>query len=273
MTLVRAVERGVEVPTDAGNVALSKQNVEYYGLSFGGIYGTMLLGTDPHVKVGFLNSGGGPILDIARESGFRDLLAANFKITHPNLLNGGPGLNGFTESQPDATDPPITHPYPGSFRIRQSLSDGNWLERSGSPEAFAPLIRLHPRYAPKTVEFLNAYGDATVPNTTIGNIIRAGHLFDRLTYYRNDKTPTSDTDPHGFMADPTLAGRSGAEAELATFLQSYGATVIDPDGNGPIFEVPITDRRELQCLHYAEPQTGKPAYPPAASGSCGRVRH
>jgi hypothetical protein len=273
MSLVRAVERGVKVPTDTGPVPLAKKRVEYYGLSFGGIYGTMLLGTDPHVKVGFLNSGGGPILDIARESGFRDLLAANFKITHPNLLNGGPGLEGFTESQPDATDPAITKPYPGSFRIRQSLSDGNWLERSGSPETFAPLIRLHPRYAAKRVEFLNAFGDATVPNSTTGNIMRAGHLFNRFTYYRNDKTPTSDTNPHGFMADPTLAGRSGAEAELVAFLQSYGKTVLDPDGAGPVFEVPIQNNNQLQCLHYPEPQTGKPAYPPKAKGDCHRVRH
>jgi len=273
MALVRAVERGVSVPTTTGDVALSPKDVEYYGLSFGGIYGTMLMGTDPHVKVGFLNSGGGPILDIARESGFRDLLAASFKISHPNLLNGGPGLDGFTESLPAPTDPPITKPYKGSFVIRQSLASGNWLERSGSPETFAPLIRLHPRYAAKTVAYLNAYGDNTVPNSTTGNIMRAGQLFDLITFYRNDKTPTADTDPHGFMADPTLAGRSGAEQMLGTFLQSHGQTVIDPDGPGGVFEQPIYDPHELDCLHYAEPQTGKGAYPPAASGECGPVRH
>jgi hypothetical protein len=273
MTLVRAVERGVNVPTSTGKVALSPKNVEYYGLSFGGIYGTMLMGTDPDVKVGFLNSGGGPILDIARESGFRDLLAASFKVSHPSLLNGGPGLDGFTESLPDMTDPPITTPYKGSFVIRQSLASGNWLERSGSPEAFAPLIRLHPRYKAKTVQYLNAYGDDTVPNTTIGNIMRAGLLFDRLTFYRNDMTPTSDADPHGFMADPTLAGRSGAEQELAAFLQSHGKTVLDPDGPGGVFEQPIYDPHELDCLHYPEPQSGQGAYPPPASGECGPVRH
>jgi hypothetical protein len=273
MALVRVVERGVKVPTATGKVALSPKNVEYYGLSFGGIYGTMLMGTDPHVKVGFLNSGGGPIIDIARESGFRALLADSFKASHPNLLNGGPGLNGFTESLPDPTDKPITAPYKGSFRIRQSLAAANWLERSGSPEAFAPLIRLHPRYKPKTVQYLNAYGDNTVPNTTIGNIMRAGMLFDRLTFYRNDMTPTSDTDPHGFMADPTLFGRTGAEEELAIFLQSHGQTVRDPDGPGGVFENPIYDPHELDCLHYPEPQSGTGAYPPAASGECGRVRH
>jgi hypothetical protein len=273
MALVRTIERGVHVPTDTGSIQLSRKNVEYYGLSFGGIYGTMLLGTDPHVRVGFLNSGGGPILDIARLSGFRDLLAAQLKISRPSLLNGGPGLNGFTESWPEPTDPPITHPYRKSGPIRRFLSYGNWLERQGSPETFAPLIRLHPRYGAKVVEYLNAYGDHTVPNITTGNILRAGHLFDRFTYYRNDKTPTNGTDPHGFLADPTLAGRSMAEDQLGTFLQSHGKTVIDPDGSGPIFETPISDRNNLECLHYAEPQTGKSAYPPAPSGSCPPVRH
>ena len=38
------------------------------------------------------------------------------------------------------------------LEIRQFLSDGNWLERQGSPETFAPLIRLHPRYGAKVVE-------------------------------------------------------------------------------------------------------------------------
>ena len=273
MTLVRAVERGVQVPTTTGKVALSPKKVQYYGLSFGGIYGTMLMGTDPHVKVGFLNSGGGPILDIARQSGFRDLLAQSFKISHPNLLNGGPGLNGFTESLPDLTDPPITKPYKGSFRIRQTLSSGNWLERSGSPEAFAPLIRLRPRYAEKTVQYLNAFGDNTVPNTTTGNIMRAGQLFDRMMFYRNDKTPTADTDPHGFLADPTLAGRSSAEQMLGRWLQTFGQVVLDPDGPNGVFEEPIYDPKELDCLHYAQPQSGKGAYPPAASGECGKVRH
>ncbi len=273
MALVRAVEGGVTVPTEAGDLALSPKNIEYYGLSFGAIYGTMFMATDPHVKVGFLNSGGGPIIDIARESGFRGLFADTLKVAHPNLLNGGPGLDGFTESLPDPTDHAIGDPARGSFRLRQTISDANWLERSGSPEALAPLLRRHPRYGAKTVEYLNAYGDATVPNIELGNIMRAGHLLRHLTYYRNDKTPTSGTDPHGFLADPTLAGREGAEQQLATFLASQGQTVIDPDGAGPVFEVPIADPGELQCLHYAEPQTGHEAYPPAASGSCGRVRH
>ena len=47
----------------------------YYGLSFGGIYGTMLMGTDPVFHQGLLNVPGGPIVDIARLSSFRGNLA------------------------------------------------------------------------------------------------------------------------------------------------------------------------------------------------------
>lgn len=271
MALVRLLERGVTVPTPTGSVPLSTKNVMYYGLSFGGIYGTMLMGTDPDVKVGYLDVPGGPIIDIARLSGFRPLIQQQLGVARPNLLNGGPGLDGFTESLPLPDDPRETHPAPGSATIRQFLSFANWLERPGSPETFAPLIRLRPRYGAKTVLFATAFGDHTVPNFTAGNIYRAGQLFDRLSYYRNDKTPTSGTDPHGFLADPTLAGRSGGELQLTAFLQSDGATLLDPDGPGPVFEVPVANPDNLLCLHYAEPQTGGMAYPPGASGECPQV--
>src|SRR5256886_13736798 len=39
--------------------------------SFGGIYGTMVMGTDPLFHRGLLNVPGGPIVDIARLSSFR----------------------------------------------------------------------------------------------------------------------------------------------------------------------------------------------------------
>ena len=267
MALVRSIESGITVPSCAGqSVPLARTNVEYYGLSFGGIYGTMLLGTDPQVRVGYLNSGGGPIVDIARLSGFRNLLAFQLKVNRPDLLNGGPGLDGFTEDLPLPDDPRITKPHPGSAVLSEYLNDAMWLERSGGPEPYAPLLRLRPRYGPKTVEFLNAFGDATVPNFTLGNIIRAGDLFDRLTYYRNDKTPTASSDPHGFLEDPRLSGREPAEAQLTAFLQSHGQTVLPLPA--PIFETPIVNHDNLLCLHYAEPETGGTVYPPNAAGDC-----
>ncbi|MDQ6649673.1 MAG: hypothetical protein M3Z02_06095, partial [Actinomycetota bacterium] len=271
MALVRSVQAGITVPNcGLSSVKLAKTNVEYYGLSFGGIYGTMLMGTDPSVKAGLLNVPGGPIIDIARLSGFRDLLATQLGRSRPNLLNGGPGLEGFTESIPLPNDPRVTAPLPGAIPIQQYFALANWAERSGSPETFAPLLRLRTttETAGKTVAFQTAFGDGTVPNFTAGNIYRAGQLFDRVTYYRNDKTPTNGNNPHGFLADPSLAGRVPGEAQLTAFLKNPSAPLVDPDGPLPIFEVPIADPNNLQCLHYPDPQTGVGAYPPPAAGEC-----
>ena len=288
MALVRAVENGITVPScGLGNIALpagrtasatraaeplasaplSKTGVKYYGLSFGGIYGTMLMGTDPHVKQGLLNVGGGPIVDIARLSGFRSLLADTLRASHPRLTNGGPGLNGFTESMPDPYDAPITKPVAGAMTLQRFLAYSTWYGRPGGPEPYAPLLRTDPRNGLKNVAYQVAFGDNTVPNITSGDIIRAGNLFDRLTYYRNDKTPTSGTNPHGFLADPTLpVGRQLGEAQLTAFLST--GDIVNPDATNTVFEFPIKNRDNLQCLHYPNPQTGRTAFPEPAAGEC-----
>jgi len=242
----------------------------YYGLSFGGIYGTMLMGTDPLFHQGLLNVPGGPIVDIARLSGFRDGLAAQLKRSRPNLLNGGPGLEGFTEDLPLRNEPPEVIKHPGAFELQELFGSSNWYERTGSPETFAPRIRLRPDPAwannPKNVAFQTAYADGTVPNPTAGTLYRAGDLFDRVVYYRNDKTPTFGNDPHGFLADPSLAGRTAGEQQLGAFL-STGQIV---NTNPAILEVPIADPNNLECLHYADPQTGQEQdrRPFPASGEC-----
>ena len=266
MALVRMIEHGVNIPT-LGDV-LRHSGVEYYGLSFGGIYGTMLMATDTHLQVGFLNALGGPIADIARLSSFRGDIASTLKVARPNLLNGGPGLDGFTESLPLRNDAPVTRPWPGSILIQHTLEHSNWYDRAGSPEAFAPLLRLRPPAgAPvKTVLFQSAWGDQTVPNPTNASIYRAGHLFDRVVFYRNDHTPTYASDPHGWLADPTLFGRQFGEAQLTAYLQSGGATVLPLPA--PFFEVPIADPHNLECLHYPDPQTGQSPNPTPFQPDC-----
>ena len=268
MAAVRMVENGVTVPGCLGrDVPLRRTGVSYYGLSFGSIYGTVLMGTDPHVHRALLNVGGGPIVDIARQGFFRFLLAPQLGVNRPNLLNGGPGLDGFTEDIPQPFEPPITTPHAGAVRLQRYLRDAIWYERPGSPESFAPLLRLRPRYAAKDVLFQTAYADDTVPNIEGGNMYRAGKLFDRVTYYRNDKTPTNGADPHGFLEDPTLFGRQMAEVQLTTFLRD--GTAIDPDGPGPVFEFPIANPDNLNCLHFGQPSEGMSAFPPAPAGECG----
>jgi hypothetical protein len=280
IALVRSVEAGMDVPScpagdltgpanpsaPDGVVKLSRDVTSYYGLSFGGIYGTMLMGTDPSVTRGLLNVGGGPITDIARLSGFRPLVANILRANRPNLLNGGPGRDGFTESWPLPHDAPITDPVPGAMDIQRSFAYSLWYGRPGGPETYAPLLKP----AGKDVLYQVAFGDNTVPNVTSGNIIRAGDLFSRTTYYRNDRTPTSGTNPHGFLADPTVFGRELGQVQLTAFLAT--GQVVDPDGPAPVFEVPITNPDNLQCLHYPHPQTGQGAFGrdggPAAAGEC-----
>jgi len=267
MSMVRLVERGVDV-LGGGTVTLAKHVLGYYGQSFGGIYGTMLMATDTHLTVGVLNVGGGPIVEIARLSGFRNLLADTLRVARPTLLNGGPGLNGFTESMPLRLDPPVTNPFAGATTIQKYFDHANWQERAGDPVAFAPLFFLRPPAgAPaKHVIWQSAFGDHTVPNPTAGEMYRAGHLFALVSYYRNDKTPTFASDPHGFLLDPRLAGRDQGQAQVLEFISTGGATVIDPDGPGPVWEVPVVNRNNLDCTHYPQPQTGV-AYT-FSSGEC-----
>jgi hypothetical protein len=264
MALARSIRAGVDIPGVANDV-LSRTSISYYGISFGGIYGTMLMGIDPAFSRGVLNVPGGPIIDIARLSGFRRDLGAKLAISRPNLLNGGPGLDGFTESIPQRGDPAVTNPYPGAPALQEFFSAANWYDRSGSPESFTPLLRLRPPpgVPRKDLLFQTAYGDQTVPNPTAGTIYRAGQIFDLVSYYRNDRTPTYASDPHGWLADPTLAGRSFGQLQLTTFLAT--GNVVNP--NPAWLEVPIADTSNLSCLHYPEPQTGqRPAPSPHGPG-------
>ncbi len=269
MALARSVQAGMDIPGVGTNLFAGKP-IMYYGLSFGGIYGTMLMGTDPVFHQGLLNVPGGPIVDIARLSSFRGNLADTLGRAKPNLLNGGPGLNGFTEDLPLRNDPPEVITHSGAAKIQDLFGVTNWYDRSGSPETFAPRIRLRPDAAwagtPKNVLFETAYGDGTVPNPTAGTLYRAGQLMDRVLYYRNDKTPTYASDPHGWLADPTLAGRTSGEQLLSLFLAS--GLVINT--NPAWLEFPIANPNNLECLHYPDPQTGQPQtrQPYPASGDC-----
>ena len=162
------------------------------------------------------------------------------------------GRPGFTESTPLHADPPVTAPAAGAPHIQEAGARTNWINRSGSPEAFAPLLVARPPagQAAKKVMYQFAYGDQTVPNPTSATIMRAGSLRALTTFYRNDQTPTAGSNPHGFLIDPRLTGRQLALTQIATFLSSGGATIVDPDGAGTVFEVPITDPATLERLNF-----------------------
>jgi len=269
MALGRALQAGLDIP-GVGTNLVDPSRIMYYGLSFGGIYGTMLMGTDPLFHQGLLNVPGGPIVDIARLSSFRGDLADKLAISRPSLLNGGPGLDGFTEDLPLRVDPPEVITHPGAAALQELFANTNWYDRKGSPETFAPRIRLRPDPAwasnPKNFVFQIAYADGTTTDVAGGTIVRAGAFFDRVVFYRNDKTPTYSTDPHGWLADPSLAGRTAGEQQLGLFL-STGQLV---NTNPAWLEVPIANPNNLECLHFADPQTGQDQVrqPFPASGDC-----
>jgi len=256
MTLVRAVGRGLAVPGHAGTV-LRRTALSYYGQSFGGIYGVMLGGTDPLVPVLAPNVSGGPISEIARLSpAFRPLVTQDLGQRQPSLLNGG--YDGFTESMPLRGDAPATAPARGALAIQQAIANETWIDRSGSPETFAPLLRAHPPAgsAAKRVLLSNAFGDQTVPNPTTYTELLAGGLFDRESLYRNDKTPNAGMNPHGFLLDPRFVrGNTQEQNQIVTFLASAGTRTINPDATGPasVFEVPINNPNELRTLNFFRP--------------------
>jgi len=91
------------------------------------------------------------------------------------------------------------------------------------------------------------------------------------TVYRNDRSPTASRNPHGFLLDPTIAGRNLGQAQVLDFLASRGATISDPDGAGNLFEVPVADPKSIETLNFSlPPATGEPP-PETARGPLPRL--
>jgi hypothetical protein len=138
---------------------------------------------------------------------------------------------------------------PGATAIAQALDRFEWVQQSGNPVSYAPLIRKSPLAgsAAKPVIVQFATGDMTVPNPTNSALLRAGELQDRATYFRNDlafaASPGIPKNPHTFLTNIGIAAAApyaiAAQSQIAAFFASNGALTIDPDGPAPFFEVPV----------------------------------
>lgn len=248
MQVVRAIQGGIDVNGN-GHTDLDANRIYYFGQSLGGIYGTVFLGAEPDVRVGVPNVPGGSLTDIARLSpNFRPLLALFLVSRVPSLLNGGP--SGFTDNVPLRNQPPFINTTPGAIAIQTFLDYGNWLQQAADPVAWAPFVREHPLpgHPVKHVIIQFARGDETVPNPTATALVRSGELTDRTSFFRNDLAFAADhtfpKNPHTFLTN--IAGTAnvaavaiGAQTQIGVFFSSGGALTIDPDGPGPLFEVPI----------------------------------
>ncbi len=255
MQLVRQVEVGIDIDGD-GTPDLNAQRIYYAGQSFGGIYGTKLLGIEPNIKAGVPNVPGGSIAEVARLGAFRFLTAAALATRQPQLLNLPPtpgvpvpfNLN-FNENMPLRDLPLVVNNVPGATAIAQFLDRSEWVQQSGNPVSYAPLIRKSPLpgSAAKPVIVQFAKGDFTVPNPTTSAILRAGALQDRATFFRNDlafvASPGVPKNPHTFLTNIGIAASApyaiAAQQQIAAFFASNGALTIDPDGAGPFFETPV----------------------------------
>jgi hypothetical protein len=255
MQLVRQIQVGIDVD-GSGGVDLDKNRIYYAGQSFGGIYGTIFLGVESAVRTGVANVPGGSIVEVARLGGFRVLSAIALATRQPQLLNLPPtpgvpvpyNLN-FNENMPLRNLPPLVNNVPGATAIQQVFERNAWVQQSGNPVSYAPYLRKQPLQgsAPKSVIVQFAKGDQTVPNPTATAILRAGDLADRALYFRNDLAFAATggaipKNPHTFLTNigiPAAAAFAvAAQTQIAVFFASDGTLVIDPDGAGPLFEMP-----------------------------------
>jgi hypothetical protein len=242
MQLVKVLEGGVDVDGN-GTDDLSSRRLYYAGQSFGGIYGTQLLGLEPDIRAGVPNVAGGPIIEIARLSpSFRGLVGFGLLTRTPSLYNATPNpplFSSFHENIPLRNLPPVTASA-DEAAIQLQIDRTEWAQQAGNPAAYAPYLT-----APVIFQF--ARGDQTVPNPTTSAILRACGCADRATLYRHDlfvrDNPTVGRNPHAFITNvgPLTAPIAfAAQQQIATFFASDGATTIDPDGGGPYFETPTS---------------------------------
>jgi hypothetical protein len=249
MQLVRAIQGGIDADGD-GLPDLDANRIYYAGQSFGGIYGTIFLGIEPDVKAGVPNVPGGPIIDIVRLSpSFQLLLTQALAVRTPSLLNAGPPLF-FNDNSPLRNLPPVINNVPGAIAIQTVEDTSRWLGQQGDPVAWAPFIDKSPlpgdAIKPVIIQF--ARGDETVPNPTATALIRSGDLENRATFFRNDLAFALGVgfgkNPHTFLTNiggtvPVATAAIGAQTQIAVFFVTNGGLTIDPDGPGPLFEVPI----------------------------------
>jgi hypothetical protein len=245
MQLVKEIEAGIDVDGD-GATDLSTSRIYYAGQSFGGIYGVQLLGLEPDIRAGVPNVPGGPIIEIARLSpSFRILVGLALLTRKPSLYNAVPnaGLDNFNENIPLRNLPLVVDNVPGASAIQTVIDNTEWAQQAANPAAYAPFVTRDK----VIIQF--ARGDKTVPNPTTSAILRAGNLAPRATLYRNDLAYAATAgavgkNPHTFLTNIASPAGTGfalaAQAQIATFFASDGATTIDPDGPAPFFETPTS---------------------------------
>jgi hypothetical protein len=262
MQLVREIEVGMDVDGDT-LPDLDPSRIYYQGFSQGGMYGALFLAVEPHISTGVLNVPGGPNLENFRLApALRPSLGIALSLRIPSLINVG-GIV-FNENMPLRDQLPVINSVAGAMALQQFFEWSEWVTGAGNPVAYAPHLRKAPLVGVPFKEIILQFakGDTFVSNPATTAMIRAGDLAEQTTYYRHDLAFASRGDqsgvpvpkgPHPFLffnallptPTPTIFFPAvadvgaGARQQIAEFFASDGVNVIDPDGAGPLFEVPI----------------------------------
>jgi hypothetical protein len=257
MQLVREIQAGVDVDGD-GVRDLNPSRMYYAGTSAGATQGVLLFSLLPDIRAASFTGIAGRA-NPADSPVSRGGVGQAFTNRIPSLINppGAPlitELGGvevappyFNENQPQRDSPPLVNTVAGAVAIQDQLERTNWLGNAGGGR-FARHLRLSPLPGVSARPFLvqESRGDQNIPNPNTAEFVQAGLLADRVTLYRHDlfASRLAFTNPHSFLIRTDSVAPSmrpvalAAQEQVAVFFESDGVNVIDPDGNGPLFEVP-----------------------------------
>src|SRR5262249_54761515 len=139
----------------------------------------------------------------------------------------------------------------GAMEIQELFDNQEWAVNTGDPIGYARYLGDNPLpgVPAKPILFSFARGDQTVPNPGASVVVRAADAKDQTSFFRADLARASNgsfpQNPHNFstlITSPSLPVKTAAiqaQTMFATFIESDGATLMDPDGAEPLFEVPI----------------------------------
>jgi len=195
------------------------------------------------------NVGGGPVFQIRMLPLWRNFIIRPFLLFFkPSVFNRGPF--NFIEDLPQRGQPLKMVEHKGAMEVQDFFDLAEWLQEPGDPDQYARHLVMEPvtEAGPKEVVWYVALGDDNMANPLSANVVRAGGLEEFTACFRPDlvervygfEWPVSEI--HYFMRRPSdekdLGPLSVKAREMAIYFFSIGE-IIDPDGNAPVFEVPI----------------------------------
>ncbi len=259
MQLVRAIRSGIDVDGD-GSIDLDPEKIYYVGQSLGGIYGTLFLATEPAVRSGAFNAGGGSVIDIGRWSPSNQrALVTNLALRRPALTTGA----AFDDGYPLRNQPVRVISNATQIEIQNVIENLEWMQSEGDPVGYAPHLKLSPLpgMSAKNILVQFAYGDQTVPNPTSSALVRWSGLKENTWMYRHDVVRSRfplGANPHTYLTDfgniLSITISQAAQAQIASFLA--GGTIPNPNGSlSAIFGEEIFAQPDAlpEDLNYLEP--------------------